>query len=118
MPELCLYLLDRAALALVSAIPLRALDGIGQALGLLHWILLGKYRRLARRNLEIAFAPEKSEAELRRLTRKHFPRLGANLLCSMKVGAMPLEKVTECVAIENGDVIHKELRAGRPVVLI
>ncbi|MGZ5020623.1 MAG: lipopolysaccharide heptosyltransferase II, partial [Chthoniobacterales bacterium] len=55
---------------------------------------------------------------LRRLARKHFQRLGANLLCSMKVGAMPLEKVAECVAIENGDVIHKELRAGRPVVLV
>ncbi|MDQ6912442.1 MAG: lipopolysaccharide heptosyltransferase II [Verrucomicrobiota bacterium] len=118
MLDFCVYLLYRAALAVVSAIPLRALNGVGETLGLLHWFLLGKYRRLARHNLEIAFGSEKSEAELRRLTRKHFQRLGANLLCSMKVGAMPLEKVAECVAIENGEVIHTELRAGKPVVLV
>ncbi len=118
MLDFCVYLLYRAALALVSAIPLRALNGIGQTLGFLHWLILGKYRRLARHNLAIAFAPKKSDAELHRLTRKHFQRLGANLLSSMKVGAMPLEKVAEVVAIENGDVIHKELRAGNPVVLV
>ena len=118
MLDFCVYLFYRAALAVVSAMPLRALDGIGETLGLLHWILLGKYRRLARHNLEIAFGSEKSKSELRRLTRRHFQRLGANLLCSMKVGAMPLEKVADAVAIENGDVIHQELRAGKPVVLV
>ncbi len=118
MLDFCVYLLYRAALAVVSAIPLRALNGIGETLGLLHWVLLGKYRRLARHNLKIAFASEKSDAELRRLTRKHFQRLGANLLCSMKVGAMPLEEAAKLVAIENGDVIHERLRAGRSVVLV
>ena len=36
------------------------------------WLLLPHYRRLARRNLEIAFAKEKSPREMRRIVRRHF----------------------------------------------
>ncbi len=61
-------------------------------------MLLPHYRRLAQRNLEIAFREEKSAAELRRIIRRHFQRLGANLLCSVKMGSMPLEEVAKCVS--------------------
>src|SRR5215212_7178575 len=117
MLDFSIYLLYRAGLIVVGAIPLRALFSLGEFLGLIGWIALPGYRRLARRNLAIAFAGEKSRAELRRLTRRHFQRLGANLLSSLKLGTMPLEKVAECVTLENAEAIHTELRAGRPVVL-
>ena len=56
------------------------------------WLLLPHYRRLARRNLEIAFAKEKSPLELRRIVRRNFQWLSANLICSLKMVSMPLEK--------------------------
>src|SRR4029077_14874183 len=82
------------------------------------WMILGKYRRLGFRNIEIAFGTEKSPPEIRRLVRRHFQRLGANLLSGLKLASMPLEKARATVRIENADAAHRELRSGRPIVLI
>src|SRR5437762_10846618 len=118
MLDFVVYLLYRAGSAVANALPLRLLFVVGQFLGLCAWIILGKYRRLAQRNTAIAFGNEKSLGELRRLVRRHFQRLGANLLCSVKLTSMPLEKMAIRIDAENLDFIHRELRAGRPVVLI
>jgi heptosyltransferase II len=112
------YLLYRAGSAVVAVLPLPFLFGFGQLLGFCAWMFSGKYRRLATRNLEIAFANEKSPRELRQLVRRHFQRLGANLLCSAKLTQMPPEKILERVEVENIESMAREFRAGVPVVLI
>ena len=101
MLDFIVYLLYRAGSAIVSALPLRLLFAIGQFLGFFAWIVLGKYRRLAKRNVAIAFGTEKSPRELRRLVRRHFQRLGANLLSSVKLSAMPLEKMITRIECRN-----------------
>ena len=101
MFDFVVYLLYRAGSAVVAALPLPFLFAFGQFLGVCAWMFSGKYRRLATRNLEIAFANEKSPLELRQLVRRHFQRLGANLLCSTKLTQMPPEKILERVEVEN-----------------
>ena len=118
MFDFVVYLLYRAGLAVVAALPLSFLFGFGQFLGVCAWMFSGKYRRLATRNLEIAFANEKSPRELRQLVRRHFRGLGANLLCSAKLTQMPPEKILERVEVENIESMTREFRAGVPVVLI
>src|SRR5882724_11451278 len=118
MLDFIVYLLYRAGSAITSALPLPLLFVLGQFLGFCAWLILPGYRRLARRNVSIAFGNEKSPRQLRRLVRRHFQRLGANLLCSVKVTSMPLEKMATQIETENLDAIHQELRAGHPVVLI
>ncbi|HZA38617.1 MAG TPA: glycosyltransferase family 9 protein, partial [Candidatus Baltobacteraceae bacterium] len=118
MLDFSVYLLYRAGSAIASALPLPVLFVFGELLGFCAWIVLGNYRRLAQRNIAIAFGSEKSPRELRRLVRRHFQRLGANLLCSVKIAAMPLERVRAHVKIENADAAHRELRAGRPIVFV
>jgi lipopolysaccharide heptosyltransferase II len=118
MFDFVVYLLYRAGLAVVAALPLPFLFAFGQFLGVCAWIFSGKYRRLATRNLEIAFADEKSTRELRQLVRRHFRRLGANLLCSAKLTQMPPEKILERVEVENIESMAREFRAGVPVVLV
>jgi len=118
MLDFSIYLLYRAGTAIASALSVRILFGIGSFMGLGAWLLLPQYRRLARRNLEIAFAKEKSARELRRIVRRHFQNLAANLLCSVKMGSMPPEKLARYVETENLDVVHRDLRAGRPVILL
>jgi heptosyltransferase-2 len=118
MFDFVVYLLYRAGSAVVAALPLPFLFGFGQFLGVCAWMFSGKYRRLATRNLEIAFANEKSPGELRQLVRRHFRRLGANLLCSAKLTQMPPEKILEHVEVENIESMAREFRAGVPVVLI
>jgi lipopolysaccharide heptosyltransferase II len=118
MFEYLVYLIYRAGFALISLFPLRLLFSLGRALGFCGWLLLPKYRQLAVRNIEIAFGEEKSSPEIRRIVREHFQRLGSNLLCGLKLAAMPLEKVRERVKVENAEAPERELRRGRPVVYV
>ncbi len=118
MLDFSIYLLYRASTAIASALPVRVLFALGSFMGWWAWLLLPHYRRLARRNLEIAFGKEKSPLELRRIVRRNFQWLSANLLCSLKMVSMPLEKMTRFIKAENLDAMHAELRAGRPVVLL
>ena len=118
MLDFSVYLFYRAGSALLAALPLRVLFALGEAAGFCAWLILGKYRRLALRNIEIAFGDEKSPRELRRLVRRHFRRLGANLFCSLKIAVMPLDQLAKTVEIESLDAVHRQLRAGRPVVLV
>ncbi len=55
---------------------------------------------------------------MRRLVRRHFQRLGANLLCSVKLTAMPPEKILRRVKVDNIEAMDREFRAGVPVVLV
>ncbi len=118
MFDFIVYLLYRAGLAVVGALPLPLLFDFGQFLGVCAWMFSGTYRRLATRNLEIAFANEKSTRELRQLVRRHFRRLGANLLCSAKLTQMSPEKILEHVEVDNIESMAREFRAGVPVVLV
>ena len=118
MLDFSIYLLYRAGTAIVSALPLRILFAIGNFMGFGAWLLFPHYRRLARRNLEIAFAKEKSPREMRRIVRRHFQNLGANLICSVKMGSMPPEKMARHLETENLEAAHRELRAGTPVVVL
>ncbi len=118
MLEYLVYFIYRAGFALISLFPLRLLFALGKALGFCGWLLLPKYRQLAFRNIDIAFGEEKSPPEIRRIVRRHFQRLGANLLSGLKLAAMPLEKVRERVKVENAEAPERELRSGRPVVFV
>src|SRR5438552_5234013 len=118
MLDFVVYLLYRAGSAVANALPLRLLFVVGQFLGLCAWIILGKYRRLAQRNTAIAFGDEKSPGQLRRLVRRHFQRLGANLLCSVKLTQMSPEKILQRCTDENIESMDSRFRAGIPVVLV
>ena len=118
MLDFIVYLLYRAGSAIASALPLPLLFIFGEFLGFCAWLILPGYRHLAQRNVAIAFGNEKSPQQLRHLVRRHFQRLGANLLCSVKLTSMPLEEMAMQIETENLDSVHRELRTGRPVVLV
>src|SRR5438034_1387615 len=118
MLDIVVYVLLRAGSAIAAALPLPLLFAVGEFLGFCAWLGSGKYRRLAERNVEIAFGDEKSPRELRCLVRRHFRRLGANLLCSVKLTRMPPEQILQRVKVENIEAMDREFRAGVPVVLV
>jgi heptosyltransferase II len=118
MLDFVVYLLYRAGLAIAAALPMRLLFAVGQFLGFCAWLVSRRYRHLAERNVAVAFANEKTAREMRRLVRRHFQRLGANLLCSVKLTAMPAERILQRVEVENIQAMDREFRAGVPVVLV
>jgi heptosyltransferase-2 len=118
MLDFIVYLLYRAGSAIASTLPLPVLFVFGEFLGFCAWLISGKYRRLAKRNVAIAFVNEKTPREMRQLVRRHFQRLGANLLCSVKLTAMSPEKILRRVEVDNIEAMDREFRAGVPVVLV
>ena len=109
----CVYGIFRLFESGLGLLPLRMVFRLGQALGMAAWVLAVKYRRLARRNLEIAFGAEKTARELDALCRAHFVRVGANLLCSLKIPTMPQAAVEAVVEIEGFEHVEAARAAGR-----
>ncbi|MEI8311478.1 MAG: lipopolysaccharide heptosyltransferase II [Verrucomicrobiota bacterium] len=117
MTDRLVYVLALAAVNIVRRLPLSACFLLGQAVGALMWLILPGYRRLARENLTLAFAGEKSAPAIRALTFKHFTTLGANAVCAFKIPAVEQEDIQKIAVIENLDRIRTNLANGRPVVL-
>ena len=116
MLDFVVYLLYRAGLAVVAALPLQLLFACGQFLGTCAWIFSGKYRRLATRNLEIAFANEKSPRELRQLVRCHFRRLGANVMIPDYVGyGLSGGSPSEAGCYATADTAYEHLKGRKDV---
>jgi len=118
MFEYFVYLIYRTGFALISLVPLRAAFVLGNALGFCAWLAAGKYRRLALHNINIAFGAQKSPGEMRRLVRRHFQRLGANLLCTVKLMRLSPDQILKSVTVDNIEAMAREFRAGTPVVLV
>src|SRR5260370_28306215 len=114
MLDFTVYLLYRAGSAIASALPLRLLFILGEFLGFCAWLILPGYRRLANRNVSIAFGNEKKPRQLRRLVRRHFQRLGANPLCSVKFGLMSPEKILQRVETRNLQALDRTFLAEPP----
>jgi heptosyltransferase II len=117
MVDYAVYLLYRIGTGLFGLLPLPLVFAIGQIGGLIAWLVLPQYRKLALSNVRNAFAGELSEKQMRWIVRRHFQQLGANLLCSVKFPQMPTEKILRRVQIENLEHIENCFRKKQPVVL-
>jgi len=117
MVDYAVYLAYRAGTGLLALLPLPLLFGIGQLGGTISWLVLTKYRKLALRNVRVAFGGELSDTQMRRIVRRHFQYLGANLLCSVKFTRMPMEKILQRVRLEHFEHIENCFQQKRPLVL-
>ena len=79
-----IYLVARAVVAFIQALPLNFVARAGRALGGLAYHLTARYRRVVLQNLTLCFGPEKSPAEIRALARENFRRIGENYLCAIR----------------------------------
>lgn len=115
--DYALYLLVLALLAVLGRLPLGFVFRLGSILGFVAWLVLPRYRDLARRNVQIAFGRTMSEQEVRRTVRLHFCRLGANLLCAPRLARMPEADVQARVQIEGLETLRAALGRGQGVVM-
>ena len=88
-----LYFLAWGLVALIQALPLKWVARLGRFFGGLVYLLDGRHRRVAVRNLTMCFGAEKSPEEIRELARENFRRIGENFACAAKTAGMTFEKV-------------------------
>ena len=115
--DYAVYLLALALLAVLGRLPLPLVFRLGGLLGLAAWAVLPGYRRLARRNLRIAFGDRFGEKEIRSLVRRHFQTLGANLLSVPRLARLPEKAVHERVKMTGFDGLRAALDRGKGVVM-
>ena len=115
--DYAVYLLALALLAVLGRLPLTLAFRLGGLLGLVAWAVLPGYRRLAQRNVTIAFGSQMSDREVRRTVRQHFRTLGANLLSVPRLARLPEEKVQARVDLIGLPALRATLESGRGVVM-
>lgn len=116
MGQYLTYLLVRVLEAVLSVLPLTFCARLGHFLGGLGHAFFGGPRRLALRNLEIAFGREKDLAWRKAAAKKHFQSLGANFLCSMKFQVMSEAEITKRVTIEGMEHAQAVVASGKPLL--
>ena len=113
--ESLIYRVLEGTLALLSA---PTVAGLGESLGELAGKVLAKRRRTVRRNLRIAFAGEKSLAEIDAMVGVVFRRTGANLISSIRTAALDDAGLSKAIRIENPEIVERALADGRGAVVV
>jgi KDO2-lipid IV(A) lauroyltransferase len=118
--EALLVLLARGLLAGLQALPLNWVARLGRACGGLAWALDARHRRVALENLRSCFAAEKPDAELARLARENFRRLGENYACAVRTAAMSGADIRNVLTVAGTERIRagSEATGGSVVVAI
>lgn len=110
------YLGYRATAGIAASLSLEAGSRLGAFAGRTFYLFAVPYRRLARRNLRLAFGNEFDETEIRRLLKSHFESLGRNSLASFKLATMDAKEVETRVTYEGAEYIEEAAAAGKGVI--
>lgn len=112
------YLAYRGLELAVGLLPAGFAAWVGSTAGELACRLASKRRRTVRRNLRIAFAGEKSPAEIDALTREVFRRTGANMVASLHTASVSRKGLARALMIEGREMFQAAVREGRGVVVV
>lgn len=105
-----------AAELVIRLLPIEVVIRLGRCLGWCAYWITGKYRRLAKENLGIAFSGEWTERQISDTARSHFVHLGGNLLAGFKLPLMPEAEILKRVTSEGTEHVLAADSAGRNIV--
>jgi KDO2-lipid IV(A) lauroyltransferase len=86
-----LYVIARLVVGALQSLPLRVVARIGRCSGALAYWLDARHRRVAIRNLTASFSDEMAHAEIMRVARENFKRIGENFASAAKTASMPFD---------------------------
>lgn len=101
------YLFFRLVSVGIQSVSLEVAIRMGRFMGGLGWLFAGPYRRLVRRNLDVAFGGEKSSGEKERIGREHFKRLVGNIFASVNLSSWEPEELFKRVSVEGGEHLDR-----------
>lgn len=97
-------------------LPIGAIVRLGRFFGWCAFWMAVPYRRLALKNLRIAFSDEWPDAKIRATAREHFVALGGNLLAGFKLPLMPEAEILKRVSSEGIEHVHAADRDRRNIL--
>ena len=101
----------------IRALPLPIARTFGVGLAWIAFRILGRYRRVARKNLALVY-PEKSIAEREQMARavfRHFGRMAGEFIKMPRLGKAEVERMAVVIGEEN---LQQALAMGKGVLLI
>lgn len=110
------YLGYRIVCGIAAAMPLSLCNWVGQQGGRLIWALVVPYRRLALRNLRIAFGDTQDDAWIRSTARRHFESLGRNFIVSLKLASQPPGEAENLISYEGREHMDAAVATGKGVI--
>jgi lauroyl/myristoyl acyltransferase len=115
MLDRLLYIIARALVGFLQALPLALVARLGQAGGALAYWFDARHRRVAVRNLSRCFDGEKTPAEIRALARENFRRIGENYACAVKTASMSAAELAGHMRVIGLEKLLPAGRSGTPV---
>jgi lauroyl/myristoyl acyltransferase len=103
--ERLLYVVARALVGFLQALPLTWVARLGRAGGTLAYGLDRRHRRVALKNLTACLGGEKPASEIRALALENFRRVGENFACAAKTAAMSPEQLRGHVEFAGSEKI-------------
>lgn len=104
--------------ACLRQLPLSWVSVFGKWIGLLSYFLLGRERKRALLHLSWAFGKEKTQKEIRALTKRIFANLGRNFTEWQKMPALTSQEIQARVEVQNFEVITEALKKGKGVIFL
>lgn len=101
-----IYILARALIVCLQALPLPWVARLGRAGGGFCFLLDARHRRVALGNLTLCFGGEKSTIEIRALALENFRRIGETYCCAVKTAGLKdseLRTVLKVTGVEGFD---------------
>jgi len=108
----------RGLLVLATVLPERAAYWCGRRLGDALYPLSSRFRRVALRNLEIAFGERLSSRERRSLCRRNLRFIGQTLFESLRLWVMNGDDIRERVSLKHEERLREAYARGRGVILL
>lgn len=109
-----LYLFARAVVVLLQALPLTVVARLGRFGGGMAYLFDTRHRRVAVHNLTMCFGAEKSPAQISRLARENFRRIGESFACAVKTAAMSFAELEPCVEFAGDPKILSPVAGQTP----
>jgi KDO2-lipid IV(A) lauroyltransferase len=101
----------RAVFALVDLVPMRTVVTSGRWIGALAYPLFGNPRRVALRNIQMAF-PDWTPSRVRAVALENFKRIGEGFAASIKLGGMKWEAIEQLCEFHGRE--HVNPSGGNP----
>jgi len=100
--ERLLYIVARSLVAVVQALPVRAVARLGRLGGRAAHLLDARHRRVARTNVARCF-PGKTRAQVHALVKENFRRIGESFACGIRTASMTKEQLDGHVSFQLSD---------------